>query len=144
MTPRKKIIKPKEESDIPKGMKLFDFLKVITQTKQDLTDDDLRTYEPYIINMALASVQLYLPIIRQLNDSFYMTHKRQHFEMLRNIIPKKFVNIGFNNVQQSAELKWRLSTIRKHFEVGTRDAQMLNDYTPKDEMDIILSKYRIK
>ncbi len=141
---RKKIIKPKEESDIPKGLKLFDFLKVITQTKQDLTDDDLRTYEPYIINMALASVQMYIPIIRKLNDAFYMSHKRQHFEMLRVLIPKKFVTIGFNNIQQSADLKWRIRTIQKHFQVGTRDAHMINDFTPKEELENILSKYKQK
>lgn len=70
--------------------KLFDWINSISMTKENLmlSDEDERSYEPFIINKAMSMYPDCVVIVNELNK-LGTVNKRLHYDFLRFAVRKK-------------------------------------------------------
>lgn len=139
---KKEVVKPVV---VEKKWKLFDYIKAITSTKEILTDDDLRDYNPYIINRYLSCVPQYTKLICYVNKTEFISNKSAHYEFLRSIVPKRFVKIDYIDTKMDSNTLWELGKIMDLLKIGMRDAKLVHAYhSMEGDLEDILKPYREK
>ena len=127
------------------GMSLWDYIKCITTTKQSLTDEELKGYDPFMINRWLSCVHMYIPQLADACDSTMLGNKMMHYEFLRNSIPKKNVFIDRKNyvkLHQPKDLKELIELITTNLELGTNDVMSAIDHLGYDAVNTFADRFR--
>jgi len=120
-------------------MKLFDHLNNLAVEKRDLTDEELKSYSPYMINRFVSMSELFLPIVSEINQ--FNIPARSHNEFFQGILPKR--KQYFKYIKGKKEgMKHEIDCLQKYFEVGERDATGFLDILTKKELKEIVDKYK--
>lgn len=135
-------------------MELFDYLHEITVRKTDLdfsNDDISRTYQPYMINRWMSMIDLYIPIVNEMNRGDIP--KDAHYRYYWSVIPqRKFPKKknGQDGTQYFPYIKspkkelnkTELNCIAHYFELGIREAKMYLRLLSDEQVEEILDVYR--
>ena len=119
-------------------MHLFDYLSSVTDKKRELDEDELNGYPTYMMNRFVSMVDMYLPVIAELN--LYQLDPATHHRFLSAFLPKRkqyfsYIKKNKEDVKQSTR-----EAIMKYFQVGPRDAnlylELLTDKQAKEIEDL--------
>lgn len=122
------------------AMNLFDYLSSLTDKKRPLDEDELKGYPIYMINRFVSMVDMYVPIVNELN--LYQMDASTHHEFLRAFLPKrrqyfKYIKKNKEDVKQSTR-----DAIMKYFQVGPRDADLYLDILTEKQAKEIENLYK--
>jgi len=124
-----------------KEYKLFDFLKGMTSTKEniDFSDASIRSsYSPYMIDKFVSMVNIFLPVANGMNKCHSLP-KHMHYEFYKNVLPKKYVK--FNYIKKQKEDDTAIECISKYYDISEREAKMYITMFTKDQIKQIVDKY---
>lgn len=144
LIPEAKKTEAPEEKE--KKLGLWDYIKSITSDKNELTNDELRDYEPYMINRWLSIVPHYVPIISMVNNSTFVSNKRMHYQFLLNTIPKKFVRLGKENYVDTTEpkkMKELVLLLSSKLNVGSNDIKFAIHYLGFDAVNKFAANFKM-
>jgi len=117
-------------------MELFDYLKCLTESKEDLdfTSDEIsKNYSAYTINRFVSMVEIYIPIVAQCNR--YDLPKHIHYSFYKNILPKKKQYFNYLKKKKDVDLEDK-KYIAEYFEISLKEADeycsMLDEKTIKE------------
>ncbi len=118
-------------------MKLFDHLNNISVDKRILSDEELKSYSPFMINKFVASSDLFLPLVEQINH--YNIPKDAHQRFMQGFIPKRKQYFKFIKGKNTDE--FTLKCIKLEYEVGNNEATQYLDMLSEEEVEFIVNKY---
>jgi len=121
-------------------MKLFDHLNNLAVEKRDLTEEEVKTYSPFIINRFVSMSDLFLPVAAELNQ-YSSIPARSHNEFWQGFLPKrkqffKYIKGKKENMDHEREC------LMSYFEVGERDVDSMLDILTKEQLKEITDKYK--
>lgn len=131
-----------EEYKRPSPPSLFDFLKSINQTKEDLRCKvpDLRGYEPFIINKGLGQSKGMVGFANLLNRLHYIP-KEQHYLLALYGIPKNNVFSKWAKSKKYEKLKEVCTYLNCSIEKGKEAIDVLGE---ERILDMITDKGGVK
>ncbi|MFW6219550.1 MAG: hypothetical protein ACOC33_01650 [bacterium] len=122
-------------------MTIFDFLKSITETKDELdfsNDEISKGYQPYMINRYISMIDVFVEFVNELNK--YDLPKEIHYKAYKSILPKR--KLFFPYIKKSKDLDLEEKKyIAKYFEVGLKEAEEYINILSEDEINEILKIY---
>lgn len=119
-------------------MDLFEYLSSVTDKKRELDEDELKGYPVYMINRFVSMVDMYLPIVAELNQ--YQLDPFTHHQFMLAFLPKrrqyfKYIKKNKEDVKESTR-----KAVMDYFQVGPRDAnhylEILTDKQAKEIEDL--------
>lgn len=136
--------KPTEKKEVSvKKIGIWDYIKFLTKDKKELTDDELKGYEPYMINYFLSQCDALLPIIRMANDNVYVNNKKLHYNFLKSVIPRGFYSIpkappteAWKTFRENAEL------VCKHKKIGMNDIRSYVEMYGLEELNKLAERLK--
>ena len=122
------------------AMNLFDYLSSITDKKRDLDEDELKGYPVYMINRFVSMVDMYVPVVAELNQ--YQLDPFTHHKFLSAFLPNrkqyfKYLKKNKEDVKQSTR-----KAIMDYFQVGPRDADHYLEILTEEQAEEIEKLYR--
>lgn len=123
-----------------KKLSLFDHLNIITMEKRELTEDELSSYSPYVINRFVSMVDHYLPVVNELNQ--HDIPKDVHHNFMRSFLPKR--KQFFKYIKDKKEKdSFERECIQTYFECGPNDVDSMLDVMSPEELEFIVGKFRV-
>ena len=123
-------------------MELFDYLKSLTDKKEDLdfnNEEIHKGYQPYMINRFVSMAEVFIPLVNEINS--FQVPKDVHFKYMFSILPKR--KQYFKYIKGSKDLSEKeKKTISHYFQVGKREAEEYIRVLDKKQIDEILEIYR--
>lgn len=119
-------------------MKLFDHLNNISVDKRILSDEELKGYSPYMINKFVASSDLFLPMVEQINH--YNIPKDAHQRFMQGFIPKRKQYFKFIKGKSTHD-EFALKCLRLEYEIGNSEASQYMDMLSDEQVSFIVDKY---
>lgn len=117
-------------------MKLFDHLNNITEQKKPVSEDDLKTYDNYMINRFVSMTEHYLPFVAEVNQ--YELPKDLHQTFMMAILPKRKQYFKYIKRSKKDDNKFELECLMRYYQVGPREArQYYNDLTDEQLKSIV-------
>lgn len=118
-------------------LNLFDYLKSLTKTKIDLSNDDgfESEYNIFMINRFLSmdpSTTFYAHFVNKGN-----LDKKTHYLFLLHALPQKNIFFKYQKKEKSENIKF----IRDCFEVGEQKAKEYSKLLTKKQLKFIKKKY---
>lgn len=121
-------------------LSIFDFLKSVTYTKEDLSTNELfnKIYDVYQINSWLSMSQ------KTVDISYFLTKKTkiskiQHYKFLLHFLKKEFIK--FNYQKENKEDKEQLKTISEYYNVNLNEAKTIEQLLSKERLERINKSY---
>lgn len=134
-----------EENQKKPGMTLFEHLHEITVRKSDLdfTDDNVnKNYSQYAINRWMSMIDVYIPIVNELNRYVAMDNQT-HYRFYKSVIPKRNQKQYFPYIKKVKDLTFEEQKyIAHYFEIGTREAKEYIKILSEEQIHEILETYR--
>ena len=124
---------------------LWDYINAITSSKKDLTDEELRWYEPYIINRWLSCSEAYIHFARMASETTLMKNKRMHFEFVQNAYPSKRLTLNkglYVSVVDNKAMKELIQLITSAERLGGNDIKSLVDFFGFEKVNNYADRYR--
>lgn len=122
---------------------LFDHLDDITKNKKDFDNDDhtrVKSYSPYMINRFFSMVDLYIPLVEQVNK--FNLPKETHYEYYKSILPKKKHYIKYlKNKKEKKDEEHIIKCICLYYEIGSKEAKQYRNILTEDRIESIVKKY---
>ena len=110
-------------------MELFEHLNDLCMKKSDIPEEDLKSYDPYIISRFVSTVEIYLPVVAEMNK--YNLPKQSHARLLKTILPD--YKVYFPSLKAKKRDDTELTLVSKYYKVGTEDAKiLLGELSEKD------------
>jgi len=106
-------------------MNLFDWLNVITYTKQDwnsFTEDEQSSFSPYIVHRYVSMYYGYTDIAN-IAQKLPMTEKEKIFTVYKTMLPKKKMFLKYIKNQNKKNYKELSEYIADYFECGLGEAE---------------------
>jgi hypothetical protein len=124
-------------------LKLFDHLNNLTVNKVEYdsdNDEQVKTYQPYMINRFISMSELYLPIVNQINKCHNLP-KEAHYTYFNTTLPKR--RQYFKYVKKKVEISEEdRNLLCKYYKVGPRQVdEYINILTP-EQIKIVVNKYK--
>jgi hypothetical protein len=123
-------------------MKIFDYLKAVTNPKADLdfsNPEVLKDYDPYMMSRYISMCELFLPICSQIN--FYELPKEAHYNYYKTALPQR--NIFFEYIKKEKDFTYEEKKIlAKHFCQSLRKIDEMITLMNEKEVKEILNIYR--
>ena len=118
------------------AIRIFDFLKALTETKVDLTNHERfeKDYSPYMINKFLSMEPTTLFFAHFANN---ISDKRMHFMFLLDALDKKKVFIRYIKKDKEKDTK----IIQQCFDVSIERSIEYLDLISKKNLKLIKKKY---
>jgi len=136
------------EDDEPKKPTLFDMLSMLETTKtpwNELTEDQQKAYNPFMINRFVSSKEIYAPAVAQI-DTLKLTLE-QHYTLMCELVS----NTHRNYFDYKAYKKEKSSksdnkdlliyAISREYEIGNREAKMYLEQIPDEVLTKLASKW---
>ena len=126
------------------AMKIFDYLKALTQDKEQLdfgVDEVRRGYSPYMINRFISMSEIFVPIVNEANRCHSLPYET-HFRFYLHTLPQSksfFSYIKKKQVRDETHVK----AVARYFEVGRTEADMYLGLLTEEELDMILDVFRL-
>lgn len=120
-------------------MKLFDHIDNVSLHKRELTEDELKSYSPYMINRFVSMSEMFLPMVNILNQ--FDIPKDVHNRFMQGFIPKRkqyFKYISSKKDNKSYEIE----CLQKYFEVGLNEAEGYLDILTAVQLKDIVDKFK--
>ena len=122
-------------------MELFDYLKAITVTKEDLdfNNEEIRKdYQPFMISRFISMTEVFTQVVNEINK-YPDISKETHFRYFFSVLPKRRQFFKYIKKKKDLSQDEKL-IIANYFEVGLTDAeryiQMLDEKQIKEILDI--------
>jgi hypothetical protein len=119
-------------------MKLYDHLDNISVGKRILSEEELKSYSPFMINKFVASSDLFLPVVEQINH--YNLPKDAHQRFMQGIIPKRKQYFKYIKAKKTND-EFALRCIKLEYEVGDKEASQYIDMLTEEQINFIVDKY---
>lgn len=136
------------ENDEPKKPTFFDLLTILETVKtpwSELTEDQQKAYNPYMINRFVSSKEIYAPAVAQI-DSMKLT-PAQHYMIMCDLISntrKNYFDYKAYKKDKSAKsdkTELLLYAIEKEYEIGKREAKSYLEQIPMDVLNKLQNKW---
>lgn len=134
------------DEDKPKKTSLFDLLNLIETEKtpwNELTEEQQKAYNPYMINRFVSSKEVYTGIISQL-DILKLTPE-QHYTIMCEIISNARKNYfdykAYKKENLSKNEELYLFAISKEYEIGKKEAKTYLKQMKKEVLDKLAQKW---
>lgn len=116
---------------------LFDYLKALTETKIDLSNEDEfeSEYNPFMINRFLSmhpDTTFYAHFINKGN-----LDKKIHYQFLLHALPKEKIWFKYQKKEKLTDIKF----IRECFDISEQKAKEYSKMLTKSQLKIIKKKY---
>jgi len=123
-------------------MKLSDYLKALTEKKQELDFDNeeiRKDYQPYLINRFVSMAEVFIPVVNEINR--YDLPKNTHFRYMFSLLPKR--KQFFPYIKKAKDLTQTEKLIlANYFEVGLKEAERYISILDEKQIEEILSIFR--
>ena len=106
-------------------MNLFDWLNVITYTKQDwnsFTEDEQSSFSPYIVHRYVSMYYGYIDIAN-IAQKLPMTEKEKIYTVYKTMLPKKKMFLKYIKNQNKKNYKELASYVADYFECSLGEAE---------------------
>ncbi len=123
-------------------MEIFDYLKCLTETKEDLdfcNDEISKNYQPYMINRFVSMAEIYLPFVVEANK--YDLPKETHYNFFKEILPKRKQYFSYLKKKKDIDLEDK-KYIADYFQVSLREAEEYCNIMKDEEIKEILKIYK--
>jgi len=124
-------------------MKLFDYLKRMTSEKGDWDSKDEtfgKGYDKYMINRFISMVELFVPLVNEVNKYPDMP-KKAHYEYFLNLLPQN--NIYFNYIKKPKEdMKEELQLIMRYYECSKKEAEEYIQLLDDKQIKNVVNKFK--
>lgn len=124
-------------------MKIFDILKKITQTKENINFDNEeidKAYDIYMLNRFISMSRIFLPLVNQINK-FSNLPKHIHYEFFRSTLPKRYQFFKYIKKGKDAN-KHEKECIMRYYEVGKKEADLYVDLLTEEQIKKIVNKFK--
>lgn len=139
------------KSDKPKGKSLFDHLDNIMVGKDkeyfdNLTESEKKEYSPYMINLFLSMERKYLNLMSYIDKyTFNCLSKKQHHDLLLNIIPKQKIFLKYIKKDKKAEEdELLIELLAKKLELPKKQAKELIIFLEKDDIINFMKSFAVE
>jgi hypothetical protein len=126
-------------------MELFDYLKCLTVTKEELDFEDeeiSRNYVPYMINRFISTVDIYVPLVNEINQ-FPDIPKETHYQFFLNMLPKRKQYFDYSSLKKEKEATLQQKKMIAHyFQVNLKIAQEYISILSEEEIQEITKIYQ--
>ena len=122
-------------------MKLFDYIKALTTEKLQLSDEDLVSYDPFIINRAFGMNKGTVTLANEINMGDIS--KRANSDFWKNILPQQFIKLKWCKAGKN-EHKEIIETLAMHYNTTTEKVIMYIDILSDDDIQLLMDKYHGK
>jgi hypothetical protein len=116
---------------------LFEHLNNISLDKEELTEEQMSSYTPYLINRFVSMVDCYLPVVNEIN--MYDLPKDVHCQFMKSFLPKR--KQYFKYIKETKEDSYERECIETYFECGPNDSKEMMKLMSKSEIDFIVNKF---
>jgi hypothetical protein len=123
-------------------MNLFDWLNVITYTKQDwnsFTEDEQSSFSPYIVHRYVSMYYGYIDI-SNIAQKLPMTDKEKVYTVYKTMLPKKKMFLKYIKNQNKKNYKDITEYVASYFECSLGEAEHYIDILQKVGVTDILYK----
>ena len=120
-------------------MKLFDHLKNLTKTKQLSTEEDLKSYDNFMINRFVSMSDVFLPTVCELNQ--YEIPKEVHQRFMIGFLPNRDQYWNYIKKSKKDDNKFELECLMLFYEIGPNEAKMYYNDLTDAELKTITDKY---
>ena len=136
------------EDDEPKKPTLFDMLSMLETAKtpwNELTEDQQKAYNPFMINRFVSSKEIYTPAVAQI-DTLKLTPE-QHYTLMCELVSNTHKNYfdykAYKKEKSSKSDKKDLLiyAISNEYEIGNREAKMYLEQIPDEVLAKLASKW---
>ena len=122
--------------------KPWEYIDAMTINKKDLDMSDpaiSKNYSPYMINRWLSSVDIFIPIVNDINIHGDTMSKQSHYNFLKGILPKQKIHIDYKAVSIHKNLDIKdIRYVATYFKVGIKEAKLyISMLTNKEVKDIL-------
>lgn len=122
--------------------KPWDYIDAMTVDKKDLDMSDpaiSKNYSPYMVNRWLSSVDMFIPIVNEINQHGQLYSKQSHYNFLKSVLPRQKIYIDYKAVKIHKDLDLKeIKYIALYFQVGIKEAKMyINMLSDKEIKDIL-------
>ena len=122
-------------------MNIFDYLKSMTENKDDLdfsNDEVSKGYQPYMINRYISMIDVFAEFVNEINK--YDLPKDIHYNIYKSILPKR--KLFFPYIKKSKDLDLEEKKyIAKYFEIGLKEAEEHIKILSEEQIHEILNIY---
>lgn len=127
---------------------MFDLLTILETTKipwNELTEEQQKAYNPYMINRFVSSKEIYVPAIAQI-DTMKLTPE-QHYTLLCELISNAHKNYFDYKSYKKKDKKDKYSedlviyACCKEYEIGNREAKMYISMMPQSDIEKLATKW---
>lgn len=122
-------------------LSIFDHLKNLTELKVDfdpLNDDQVKSYEPFMINKFISMSEMFVPLIHQINR--YNLDKETHYRYLLAALPKRKQYFGY--VKKNKEHDPRVvECVCRYYQIGPRQIDEYLDILDDEQIEEIVQIY---
>lgn len=135
-----------EDDKEPKKPTLFDMLTIIETTKipwKELTEDQQKAYNPFMINRFVSSKELYAGAIAQI-DTMRLTPE-QHYTLMCELVCGNRRNYfdykAYKKEKAEKNEDLLVFAISKEYEIGKREAKMYLKQMKSEILDKLAQKW---
>lgn len=123
-------------------MNLFDYLKAVTDPKQDLDFSDpivSQGYDQYMMNRWISMCDIFLPVCAEIN--MYEVPKEVHYRYYKSLLPQR--NVFYDYIKKEKDFTWEeKKIIAHHFCANIRKVDEMISMMDEKEVKDILNIYR--
>lgn len=120
---------------------IFDFLKSITETKEDIdfnTQSIKSAYNTFMIDKYISMCNIYLGMANIMNKC-YTVPADMHYEFYKSMLPKR--KQFFEYVKKTKEDDDGIDAIKNYYEISRREAEDYYKLLDKDQIAEIKAKF---
>lgn len=135
-------MKQDTENSKEKKATLFDVLDMCTvyqKSWDELSIDEQKLWQPFIINRLVASNDLFVPILAL--GTKHALKPKDHYNFIQSILGKQKYYFNMKAYKSNKDDELGLFAIQKHFIVGKTDALRLIDNIHPAELDTLKRKW---
>jgi hypothetical protein len=135
-----------EDYKEPKKPTLFDMLSIIETTKtpwNELTEDQQKAYNPFMINRFVSSKEIYAPAIAQI-DTLRLTPEQHYAIMCELVCGNRRNYFDYKSYKKEKAEKNEdllVFAISKEYEIGKREAKMYLKQMKSEILDKLAKKW---
>lgn len=123
-------------------MNIFDILKKITETKEDLDFDNEeinKAYDIYMINRFISMSEIFLPLVNEINKIPNIP-KHIHYNFFRFALPKR--KQFFSYIKKGKEVnKIEKECIMNYYEIGKKEVDIYIELLSENQIKRIVKKF---
>ena len=123
-------------------MELFDYLKAMTEKKEELdfdNDEVRKGYSSYLINRFVSMCEIYIPLCNEINR--YDVPKSVHFRYMSSVLPKR--KQFFKYIKKKKDLsQTEKLVIANYFQIGLKETEQYINILDENQLKEIIDIFK--